>query len=390
MFLAAAPYFHSRFAESEWLVAHFQSGIMAVSTVTTLFCTWLLTKMQTSANYPKRIVIALVINVVCFTALAVSTSFTAVQAETYFAFLMLMVLCSSIATSFCQNGVFAFVSGFGVGDYTQGIMAGQGIAGVLPCVVQIAAVLAVPEVNADGPPEPSVDPRSAFAYFLTATAVSTLTLFAFLYLAIKNPRTNAIRDVAAETADDVDGAGLPARKSIGMWTLFKKLKWFASGVTITFCVTMMFPVFTAKIYSVRDPATAPPIFRPAAFIPLGFFVWNLGDFVGRLLPLWPRINGTDSPRLVLSASVARVLFVPLYLACNINDRGALIPSDAFYLGVVQLFFGMTNGYLGSTCMMAAPAWVDENEREAAGGFMGLMLVLGLSIGSLLSFLVGTT
>jgi len=37
-------------------------------------------------------------------------------------------------------------------------------------------------------------------------------------------------------------------------------------------------------------------------------------------------------------------------------------------------------------MMGAVEWVDVDEREAAGGFMGLMLVAGLTVGSLLSFL----
>jgi len=65
----------------------------------------------------------------------------------------------------------------------------------------------------------------------------------------------------------------------------------------------------------------------------------------------------------------------------------VVPSDAFYLVAVQFLFGLTNGYLGSTCMMGAGEWVDVEEREAAGGFMGLMLVGGLTVGSLLSFLV---
>jgi equilibrative nucleoside transporter 1/2/3 len=64
-----------------------------------------------------------------------------------------------------------------------------------------------------------------------------------------------------------------------------------------------------------------------------------------------------------------------------------VSSDFFYLVVVQFFFGLSNGYIGSLCMMGAVEYVDEDEREAAGGFMGLMLVGGLTLGSMLSFLV---
>lgn len=72
--------------------------------------------------------------------------------------------------------------------------------------------------------------------------------------------------------------------------------------------------------------------------------------------------------------------------CNVKGNGAVIESDIFYW-VVGLTFGMTSGWVGSNAMMAAPACVDEGEREAGGGFMGLCLVAGLATGSMASFLV---
>jgi len=91
------------------------------------------------------------------------------------------------------------------------------------------------------------------------------------------------------------------------------------------------------------------------------------------------------PVVLFAAAVARLLFLPLYLLCNIGDTGAAVRSDVFYLCLVQFPFGLTNGWLGSSSMMAAGEWVEEGEREAAGGFMGLCLVAGLTVGSLLSF-----
>lgn len=87
--------------------------------------------------------------------------------------------------------------------------------------------------------------------------------------------------------------------------------------------------------------------------------------------------------------MARLVFIPLYFLCNVGGRGAVVQSDVFYLFVVQGLFGLTNGYLGSECMMGSGEWVKEDEREAAGGFMGLCLVGGLTVGSLLSFLLGS-
>lgn len=75
----------------------------------------------------------------------------------------------------------------------------------------------------------------------------------------------------------------------------------------------------------------------------------------------------------------------MYFLCNIMGNGAVIKSDAFYLFVVQFGFGASNGWLSSLCMMAPGDYVEDGEREAAGGFMAVNLVAGLTAGSLLSF-----
>ena len=390
MFLAAAPYFQSRFSSSEWLLMHFQSAIISVSTVTNLGSMILLTKLQKNASYPQRIIASLVLNTTCFTFLALSaTLFPRVSADGYFAFLMITVFTASLATGLCQNGVFAYVTGFGVGEYTQAIMTGQAIAGVLPCIAQIASVLSVPAREAeDGAGQES--PKSAFIYFMTATGMSVLALLAFLYLARRH-RENTVtkrttEDLEGVTEGDEEERQFPDRKFIPLLTLFKKLKWLALGIFFCFAVTMVYPVFTQKILSVREPEKSTPrLFRPATFLPLAFLFWNSGDLIGRLITVLPQLNLIHSPRSVFLISILRVLFIPLYLLCNIKGRGAVISSDAFYLFVVQLFFGATNGYVGSNCMMGASEWVELEEREAAGGFMGLMLCGGLTVGSLLSF-----
>lgn len=149
---------------------------------------------------------------------------------------------------------------------------------------------------------------------------------------------------------------------------------------------MVFPVFTQEILSVRDPSTSSRLFQRACFIPLAFLFWNAGDLTGRLLTIVPQLRLVRHPRTLFALSLVRIIFIPLYLLCNIQGRGAVIDSDAFYLFFVQFLFGVSNGHLGSNCMMGAAEWVEPEEREAAGAFMGLMLVAGLTVGSLLSFL----
>jgi equilibrative nucleoside transporter 1/2/3 len=395
MFLAASPYFQHRFRSSPSLLATFPSALISVSCFTNLASMLLLTKLQASANYPNRIILSLILNIVAFTLLALSTVlFRGVSAGVYFGFLMAIVFTASLATGFCQNGVFAYVSGFGVGEYTQAIMTGQAVAGVLPCIAQIISVLSVAAPRNDnagtedgGPNVPQESGKSAFAYFLTATAVSVAALAAFFLLLRRHPEAGIEIKSPNMEASTHSEAEPPPRKVVGLWALFKKLHYLSSAVFLTFAITMFFPVFTQQITSVRPADTAPRILQPSCFIPLAFLFWNAGDLAGRLFTLAPSLTLVRWPRTVFAMSLARVVFIPLYFLCNIHGRGAAVTSDAFYLIVVQLLFGLSNGYLGSTCMMGAGEWVEVEEREAAGGFMGLMLVGGLTVGSLLSFLV---
>lgn len=391
MFLAASPYFQHRFRSNAWIFENFQAAEISVSTITNLGSMLILTRMQSGANYPRRIILSLFINMAVFALLAGSTVVN-VGAGVYFGFLMVMMFGTSLATGFCQNGVFAFVSGYGEPKFLQGIMTGQAVAGVLPCLAQIISVLSVhggdrkPPPGHDQPPPgpPPVNWKAAMAYFVTATAISVVTFLAFSYLVARNRQPKKLHQ---------DGSMNPTteepheRKSIPLLYLFKKLFWLAGGVFISFAITMVFPVYTQRIVSVRPPNQQPPILQPPSFIPLALLMWNIGDLVGRLATAVPSLSLVRRPKLIFFLAISRLIWVGGYHLCNIRGRGAVVESDVFYLVVIQLFFGISNGFIGSTCMIGAGEWVDEDEREAAGGFMGLCLVGGLTVGSLLSFFI---
>ncbi|KAG6024493.1 hypothetical protein E4U41_001776 [Claviceps citrina] len=420
MFLAAAPYFSARFASNAWIRTNFQSGILTVSTVTNLGVLVTLSNMQQSASYPLRIKLALLINSVTFALLTGSTAlFLDASPAAYFAFLLGMVALSSWAMGLIQNGAFAFAASCGRPEYMQALMAGQGVAGVLPAVAQVTTVLLFPphepppassaaaSASRDEPQQPGRrGETSAFLYFLAAVAISIAALAALVPLLRRHNRrvearatdrtaasastiTTSISIEHAERAGRKAATTTTTTTTTSLWTLSHKLRWLAAGVATTFAVTMFFPVFTAKILSVHQgqgdgDGALSALFRPAAFIPLGFLFWNLGDLAGRVATMRPSPL-QDRPPVLFLLAVARAALVPLYLLCNIRGRGAVVSSDLFYLFVVQLVFGLTNGWLGSSLMMASGRVVDEAERETAGALMGLFLVIGLTVGSLLSF-----
>ncbi|KAH2585829.1 hypothetical protein KXV99_003246 [Aspergillus fumigatus] len=242
MFLAAAPYFYLRFRSDKWTATHFQPSILTVSTITNLGSAFILAKLQKGASYSRRVTLSLLINIVIFSLLALSTVFVKdVDVKTYFSFLMFMVFGASLATGINQNGVFAYVSGFGREEYTQAIMAGQGVAGVLPCVVQIISALAVPE--REGQNMPQASSKSAFMYFTTATAIAAISLVAFLSLVRR--RSVLSLQLPEEQLDSVSSGY--AHKTVSLWVLFKKLRYLASALFLCFAITMVYAVFTAEI-----------------------------------------------------------------------------------------------------------------------------------------------
>ncbi|CAK7208271.1 hypothetical protein SBRCBS47491_000035 [Sporothrix bragantina] len=411
MFMAAAPYFQLRFAEDESILAIFQSTIISVSTCTNLLAMLVLTNIQYSASYPFRINTALFINVAVFSLLTASTSiFLYIYTDVYLLFLVIMVAGSAWACGLLQNGAFAYAASFGRPEYTQAIMAGQGIAGVLPPLAQMLTVLIFPPPPPPGSASVSVEPHhavpdyevvakagtAAFYYFLTAVIISVATLVAFQPLMRRHDRIveNRMATALSESLASIEDAERAARKVVSLKTLFFKLHWHALAVFTCFVVTMFFPVLTPKVMSVRQPTdggsstSLPIILQPSAYIPLAFFFWNLGDLLGRMSTMLrvPEIL-QRRPALLFAFGIGRLMFLPLYFLCNIGGRGAVIDSDLFYLLLVQLPFGLSSGWLSSTAMMKAGDWVEDGEREAAGGFMGLCLVAGLATGSFLSFSV---
>lgn len=388
MFLAAAPYFQKRFASDPWVLENFQSAITSTFTFTTLAAMLLLTNIQSSASYPFRISTGLLTNTLVFAVLAFTTKyFLSASPGAYLALMLVLVCLSAWSTGLIQNGALAYAGSFGRAEYTQAVMAGQGVAGVLPAVAQISSVLFVsaPESQpASGEPTTS---NAAGVYFLTAVLVCLLALASLFPLV---HRHNALleRRMAAQLAESVtsvEEAERAARRYVSIPRLFRKLPFVSGAVFVCMAVAMFFPVFTSKILSVHSPDES-RLFAPAVFIPLGFFFWNLGDLLGRMAAALPLPGPKErQPAALFAFGVARTLFLPLYLLCNVRGRGAVVDSDLFYLLAVQFPFGLTNGWLCSAAMMTAGDWVDDSEREAAGGFMGLALVTGLTFGSLLSF-----
>ncbi|KAF3483631.1 nucleoside transporter family protein [Arthroderma uncinatum] len=387
-FLAAAPYFQLRFADNDWVRDNSQSSITSVFCVTGLVAHFILLKLQKNASYPRRVMVSLMLIASVFTMLTISTvAARGLSAGALFSFVLLMVFVSSLSGSMNQNGLFAYVSGFAQPAYTQGILTGQALSGVLPCIVQLISVLAVADGGEHEADKVLNAAKSAFGFFATAVAVSGAALLAFLYLYRFQDKRQGARYPQDE--DNSTSSSPPVKKAVPLLTLFRKTRWLSLAIFFCFCITMAFPVFASQVQSVNKEQPPPRYTQPGVFIALALLFWNSGDLLGRMLVLLPLPGGfKPSPFMLFILTLSRIVFIPLFLMCNVRGRGASINSDFVYLVLIQGLFGVTNGYLCVSTMVGATELVDEDEREPAGAFMGMLLVAGLAAGSVLSFFIG--
>ena len=303
--------------------------------------------------------------------------------------------------------------------YSQGVMLGMGLAGVLASLAQIGVQVVFP---GDDLATQQAAARWYFSFaaaLMVACAVSYVVLermpFTRYYLARaagapgevdgdgaalvsgaggggdagdEVELSGLLGEVAAKHAGGIEGAdgaaaSLPelaataAAPPLTRWQLLRAV-WVDSAA--------VFAVFFLSF--VVFPSTAPYKLPYRGGLGLHFFdghsdrwqltlllVFNVFDTLGRFLP-----GVVPSPlrgRTLLAASLARVALVVLFAGCALGWPGL---GDVAAL-VIMVVFALTNGWLASLAMMQGPQVVREKDREAAGVLLSFWLQAGILVGS---------
>jgi hypothetical protein len=130
---------------------------------------------------------------------------------------------------------------------------------------------------------------------------------------------------------------------------------------------------------------------------------NTSDFIGRAIPgISPRYLTIHNPRILVTLVLLRLIFWPLFWACNVSNQGPWLPVFGDLSFFILLFFlGLSNGWIATCLMMEGGMYVPVHEREKANSLMSFCLCIGynpsiervvnsrLALGSLLSFVVST-
>ncbi|GAA5966251.1 hypothetical protein JCM8115_006426 [Rhodotorula mucilaginosa] len=416
--IVAGSYFGERLKDSPFERSFANFVALTFTTANLLFLAWA-NATQAKADLNRRILWSLFVLIAILCIFVGSTQFASINPTLFFSFLIVSAILLGASASYLQNAVVALSASFGP-VYLNQILSGQGAIGFVVAMIQFVAAYGA--VKAAQPDDSRFDGRfrlqlrgdetvyaaaagadaakevrqTAFAFFLTVLGVALASLAAYIVL-VRLPLYRLVFRAEFDPSADHSRSNKHDPKHGGSGESVvrrteRKVRHLGFAIFLVFCVTLaVFPSITATIVSIRTGMPdATLLQQPALFVPLGFAVFAGGDWLGRVLPQWEFFQWTNWKGL-MACSVARIVFVPLFLICNQSAGGTgrtIIRSDIAFFAIM-LAFAVTNGYISTLIMLASVVepTLEEDEIEVAATCLAFYLTLGLSVGSLLSFAV---
>lgn len=150
---------------------------------------------------------------------------------------------------------------------------------------------------------------------------------------------------------------------------------YMASIGVAYFVTLcLYPGIVSEIISCKFESWMPVILMAT---------FNGADLLGKILASisyeWTRTQ-------LVYFSIARILLIPLFLLCAIPRHAPILSSEIYPL-LFSWLLGLTNGIVGSVPMIQAPSKVPEEHRELAGNIMTLSYTTGLTLGSLLAYIL---
>jgi solute carrier family 29 (equilibrative nucleoside transporter), member 1/2/3 len=168
-------------------------------------------------------------------------------------------------------------------------------------------------------------------------------------------------------------------RATAVFSVLRNVKWMFVSCAFDFIITLfLFPGIATGMFP-----------KSKWFATVSVFIFNCCDVLGRWSPslkfMWPR---TYNQRwIIVAASFARVIFVPLLLLYSYH----YIPSEA-YGYVMEVIFAFSSGYVASMSLVLGPQskGIDnDGKRFVAGTLMGISILVGGTIGTVLSIMTQT-
>lgn len=420
MFITAHAYFAQKLKGSAW--AHdFENYFSVAAMAPNLIMFLINTLFKHKVSLQVRMLTSVCIMTLCFvltTALVVVD--TSNWTNQFFMVTIGTIILINMFSAVYQGGLFG-VCGMMPPKYTGAVMTGQGVGGTFAALASIFSLLGGKDAVSSG-----------FGYFMSAAVVLSLCLVSYLMLhrlkfarffiaphehrqEIKFPsiQTDQIGRLANWQMPPSKKSGNIKHSTLSLdheallavdyhpkveevhrnerppfMMIFRKIAKYGLSVALVFFVTLAaFPSLTSRIQSVNKADKSE--WTNTYFVPVTcFLLFNVGDFSGRLAASfvqWPGKNGIILPALC----ILRIVFLPLFAFCNAQPRhdAPVLFGEDYYPIVFMVLFAISNGYLGSLCMMYGPSTVEPKHAETAGTMMAFLLIIGLALGAGFSFVI---
>lgn len=216
--------------------------------------------------------------------------------------------------------------------------------------------------------------KSANLYFIVSIVV--MAICTILYnVAHRLPVIKYYNDLKMQAVNEEKeekGALTGALWRLTLWDIVGTVKYYGFGVLILYVVTLcIFPGYITEDVHSEALNDWYPILLITGY--------NLFDLVGKCLTA---VYLLENAKVAIGASFARLLFLPLFYGCL---HGPKLFQTEFPVTLLTCLLGLTNGYLTSVLMILGPKTVQLQHAETAGIVLVLFLVVGLAIGSVVSW-----
>jgi len=407
LWITAVPFFKNRLSGTIFQ-DNFQNYISFVFMLTSTISSFITLKIQEKIDINKRILGSLMILLICFLATTVLSLLPNMNPYAFFITIMILIVISAVSTAIFQNGGFGLAAQL-PSMYMQGIMNGQGLAGAVVVVIQIAIVMNTQDTDNDTSPGFL---KNMYLYFFSVVLITLVCLVGYLTIirkiaskAINESINNSKNERASNSNEetpliqhnetDQRSTNNTNSNEQKVYKTFKKIKIQALALFLTFVITLsLFPSVVSGIESINKETNSS--YYNNLFVSIGFLIFTLCDWLGKVMPGYPKFVIRNT-RIINMASFSRIIFILLFMVCNVQFKDSygnpldrtlpiIIRSDLLYF-VILAIFSVSSGYISSLLLMITPDLVEDDEKELSGSIMVFVLSFGLASGSIFSFAI---
>lgn len=348
--VSSIEYFHDAFRQTP-LESVFSSGIMTVFNATAVVCAVTALFPQGTKRFvqTKRIQIMLATSMALSCVVIVSIWIRGTHAprnpSLYYTILLAMSIALALVQTYLQNATMGFCTRLDIHGYVTGYMLlGQALNGVIGSVLNLASSLSASKVSHEAAAQ---NKGSALAVYVSTALLQFVTWWAFRRM-LRMPLVKQRMEGWTQDEHDRQGSDMS-------WTRIKRVQsslvpWSASifGLfAVTLCV---YPGITSRV---RTNTESTWLQNEGIFVALHIVCMNIGDLMGRRLPVIFPITNVRRVSVAIACTATRTLFLPFFLMCHLGTYvSSPIPDSLFFLCVWGV--GLTSGWLSTSFLICGP------------------------------------